>query len=428
MSEMTSGRTTYRTSRRTHRAQGQRAASWWKQAQRYLVGGVNSPVRAFRAVGQEPLLAAQGKGPWLTDVDGARYLDLIMGWGALILGHGHPAVMTEARRQLREGVHLGLTHEAEIRLAEAISTAIASIEQVRCTPSGTEACLTAIRLARGVTGRSKILMFEGCYHGHASVPASVEQDVIVVPYNSFEALTEAMRRDGEQIACAIIEPIAANMGLVLPAEGWLRRLRELTSQWGALLIFDEVVTGFRLAYGGAQTLEHVTPDLTVLGKIIGGGFPIGAVGGSKRLMQRLAPEGDVYHAGTFAGHPLAMAAGLATLNVLKDGVIHRRLETLGNRLAERLREAAAHAGMAVQVNQRGSMLTVFFSDQAVVDFATAQQSRRASFAPFAAALRHAGVLIPPSPFETWFVSAAHDARQIDRLADAAADAFRQLGR
>ena len=295
-----------------------------EEAQRYLVGGVNSPVRAFRAVGRDPLFVTKGQGALISDASRHAWIDCVMGWGALILGHAHPGVLRAVRRQVANGVHFGLTGQAEVALAKAISEAIASIEQVRFTPSGTEACMTVIRLARACTGRSKVLTFEGCYHGHSDgllakrsegVPEAVAQETIVIPYNDLDALEEAFRRFGDQLACVLLEPVAANMGVVVPEAGFLQRLRELTRRHGALLIFDEVVTGFRLAYGGAQTLLGVTPDLTVLGKIIGGGFPIGAIGGPRHLMQRLAPEGTVYHAGTFAGHPVAMAAGLATLGL-----------------------------------------------------------------------------------------------------------------
>jgi glutamate-1-semialdehyde 2,1-aminomutase len=412
-----------------------KAAPWLVEARRVLVGGVNSPVRAFRRVGGEPIVAARGRGAILQDVQGRRFVDCVMGWGALILGHAHPEVMRAARLQLLRGPLFGLTTPPEVALARQIADAIPSIEQVRFTPSGTEACMTAIRVARAATGRSKVLSFEGCYHGHsdgllvrrgsglatlglsgsAGVPASIAQETIVIPYNDTGALEEAIGRFGELIACAILEPVAANMGVVPPQPGFLRRVRELTAARGILLIFDEVVTGFRVAYGGAQSALGVTPDLTVLGKIIGGGFPIGAVGGPTRLMARLAPEGDVYHAGTFAGHPMAMAAGLATLQALRRQRPYAALEALGRRLEDGLRRALTHTEPQVQINRFGSMLTVFFGGRRVVSFADAQAADAKRFAAWAGRLRSRGILVPPSPFEALFLSTAHTSAQIDRI-------------
>jgi len=396
-------------------------------AARYLVGGVNSPVRAFRAVGQPPVVLTEGRGALLRDVDGRRYLDFIMGWGAAILGHAHADVVHAVRRQVGRGAHVGLTHEAEARLAQAISDAIPSIEQVRFTASGTEACMTAIRVARGATGRSKVLTFEGCYHGHsdgllvkrgsglatlglassAGVPEPIAQQTLVAPYNDPAALEDIFNTFGGQIACVILEPVAANMGVVVPERKFLERVRELATRHGAILIFDEVVTGFRTAYGGLQRALEITPDLTVLGKIIGGGFPIGAVGGSRALMSKLAPEGPVYHAGTFAGHPVAMVAGCATLEALRREDPYKRLERMGRELADGLAQAAARAGVPVQVNRLGSMLTVFFNRAPVRRFDEARQADLQAFAGFANELRRQGVLIPPSQFETLFLSTAH---------------------
>jgi len=406
-----------------------------EEAKRYLVGGVNSPVRSFGKVGGEPVIAKQGKGAYLVDASGRRYIDLIMGWGALILGHAHPTVLRAIRHQVATGTSLGLTHQTEVELAKAITEAFPSIDQVRFMTSGTEACMLAIRLARACTGRSKILTFEGCYHGHSDgllvshrtgVPEALAQETITVPYNDVEALDERFRRFGDSIACAIVEPVAANMGVIVPELTFLRRLRDLTTRHKALLVFDEVVTGFRVAYGGAQTLFRLTPDVTVLGKIIGGGLPVGAVGGPRHLMEGLAPEGPVYHAGTFAGHPVAMAAGLATLTVLKQEPPYERLESLGARLATGLLEAAERARVAIQVNRLGSMATVFFNAQPVTQFASVQQTQTRQFASVANHLRKAGVLIPPSPFEAMFLSAAHTQDMIDRMIEVAADAFAQL--
>ncbi len=388
-----------------------------------LIGGVNSPVRAFRRVGGSPLVLRSGRGAWVTDVNGRRYLDLIMGWGSLILGHHHAQVLNAVRRQLSRGTLLGLTTELEGQLAQGIGEGMPSIERVRFTPSGTEACMTAIRLSRAWTKRTKVLTFEGCYHGHsdgllaksAGVPSSVAQETIVIPYNDVAALEEAMARFGDEIACAILEPVAANMGVVVPDPAFLQRLRAATTTQGIILIVDEVVTGFRLRYGGDQKAFGIAPDLTVLGKIIGGGFPIGAVGGRADIMEQLAPEGAVYHAGTFAGHPVTMAAGLATLKVLGQQNPYERLEAMGDQLASGLRTAARQHGVAVQVNQIGSMLTVFF-----------HASPAKQFAAFANGLRRSGILIPPSPFETWFLSTAHTAAQVEHIVEAARKAYAQL--
>jgi glutamate-1-semialdehyde 2,1-aminomutase len=401
-------------------------------------------VRAFKAVGGKPVLVARANGPILVDTEGRRFTDLIMGWGALILGHAHPRVTAAIRTQAAAGSHFGLTCPGEAALAEAIAAAVSSIEQVRFTASGTEACMTAIRLARAATGRSNVLTFEGCYHGHsdgllvkrgsglatlgiassAGVPETIASQTLIAPYQDLEALERIFRDHGGELAGAIVEPVAANTGVIVPQPRFLRRLRELTSQHGALLIFDEVVTGFRLAFGGAQALFDVAPDLTVLGKIIGGGLPIGAVGGPRALMSQLAPEGRVYHAGTFAGHPLSMAAGLATLLELRRSRPYRALEKLGVRLAEGLRAAARRWEAPVQVQQIGSMLTVFFHGSPVRDFADAQQADRARFAAFANRLRHGGVLVPPSPFEAMFLSTAHTQPMIDRVVELSNAAFR----
>ena len=414
--------------------------------ERYLVGGVNSPVRAFRRVGADPVVLRSGRGAWVTDARGRRFLDCIMGWGSLILGHNHPPVLRAIQRQLSRGTVLGLTTARERQLAETLCDAMPSIERVRFTPSGTEACMVAIRLARAWTTRTKVLTFEGCYHGHsdgllvkrgsglatvglsssAGVPSSVAHETIVVPYNDPAALEDAVTRFQEDIACAIVEPVAANMGVVVPDRVWLKRLRALATAHGIVLIFDETVTGFRLRYGGIQETVGVKPDLTTLGKIIGGGLPIGAVGGRADLMEQLAPNGPVYHAGTFAGHPLAMAAGVATLGVLRRQAPYERLEALGGRLAAGLRDAAKQARSALQVNQIGSMLTLFFSECPVRRFADAQAADTQRFAALANALRRRGVLIPPSPFEAWFLSARHTAAHVDRITAMAQHELRGL--
>jgi len=391
-------------------------------------------------------VARGGHGAWLIDHEGTRLADYIMGWGALILGHAHPAVVGAAHQQLRRGPLVGLTHPAEVELARTIVEAIPSIEQVRFTASGTEACMTAVRLARAATGRTNVLTFEGCYHGHsdgllvkrgsglatfglsgsAGVVPAYAAETIVVPYNNLGAVEQAVAQFGERIACAILEPVAANMGVVVPAPEFLNGLRAITARHGILLIIDEVVTGFRLTYGGAQGLVGVTPDLTVLGKIIGGGFPIGAIGGPRSIMQQLAPDGPVYHAGTFAGHPVTMVAGLATLQELKRRRPYAELEARGSHLAEALSRAARTASVSIQLNRSGSMLTLFFTDAPVHDFASAQRASKARFAHVAAVWRRHGILVPPSQWETMFLSTAHTPAMLEACVDAFAKACRTM--
>ena len=406
-------------------------------ARRYLVGGVNSPVRAFRSVGGTPLQLVEGMGAEVVDAAGRRYVDGISGWGALILGHRHPAIARALTRALKSDWLLGLTHPAEAELARRIVNAVPSAERVRLTVSGTEACMTAVKLSRAHTGRTTLLVFAGCYHGHgdslmanhtAGLPDSIAADTLVIPYNDREALEEAFVRAGSTLACAIVEPVAANMGVVPPVTGFLERLRTLTAQHGVVLIFDEVVTGFRLGPGGAQARFSVHPDLTTLGKIIGGGMPIGALAGPERLMRRLAPEGDVYHAGTFAGHPLSMAAGIAALDELIAHPPYERLERLARWAAEGLAEAARRAGVPVQVNRAGSMFTLFFSASPVRNAVEAKATSSRRFARWANVLREHGVLVPPSPWEACFLSAAHTERHIERWLAASRTAFAAIAR
>ena len=403
----------------------------------YLVGGVNSPVRAFRQVGGRPILLAQGRGAEVVDSHGRRYIDFISGWGCLLLGHNPPALARALRRSLTQGAPMGLTHPAELELARRIHDAMPSIEQIRFTASGTEACMTAVKLARAHTGRAKLLTFAGCYHGHgdslmagktAGIPDAAARATLTVPFNDRKACEAALARHGHELACVIVEPVAANMGVVVPDPGFLARIRERTLEQGIVLIFDEVVTGFRVGAGGAQARFRIRPDLTTLGKIIGGGLPIGALGGSKRLMQRLAPEGDVYHGGTFAGHPLAMTAGVALLDEIRQRPPYDRLERLSAHLADGLLAAAELSGVALQVNRVGSMCTAFFSDEPVRNFAQAAASRRDRFARWANALREQGILVPPSPLEALFLSTAHTERHIERMLRASRAAFRTMGK
>lgn len=418
-----------------NRVPAQKRRGCREEARRLLVGGVNSPVRAFRHVGGEPLMLVRGTGAEVIDHEGRTYGDFIMGWGALILGHRHPTVAGALGGALEHGTILGLTHPAELELARLIVEAVPSVARVRFTVSGTEACMTAVRLARAQTARTKVVVFEGGYHGHsdsllakvsAGIPSLLEEETVRVPFNNPRAFEDAIRRSSKELACVIVEPVAANMGVVSPLTGYLEQIRALTKRHGIVLIFDEVVTGFRLAYGGAQAQCGIRADLTTFGKIIGGGLPIGALGGSAHLMRRLAPEGDVYHGGTFAGHPLSMAAGVATLGVLKEQPPYSQIEALAARLAEGIQREAERAGVPIQVNRAGSMMTVFFSKQPVVNVDGAKGSRRDRFARWATTLRERGVLVPPSPFEALFVSAAHTRAHIDRLVEASREAFQAM--
>ncbi len=405
-------------------------------------GGVNSPVRAFRSVDTEPLILAAGEGARVRDVDGRSYLEYIGGWGPGILGHGHPAIIAAIRAQAEIGFALGLTGPLEIELAERIRDRMPSMERLRFTSSGTEAVMSAVRLARAATGRDLIVKFAGGYHGHsdgllveagsglatqsipgsAGVPNGAAATTIVLPYNDRAAVAYAFAEHPGRIAAVIVEPVAANVGVLPPVPGFLEGLRDVTAHDGALLIFDEVITGFRVARGGAQARYGVTPDLTTLGKIIGGGMPIGAYGGRRDLLSLIAPEGPVYQAGTLSGHALSMAAGIATLDAL-DNDAYARLETAGARLETGLGSAAADAGRTIAIARVGSLLTVFFAPVAPTDAAAALGGDRAVFGRFFRAMLAAGVLLPPSPFEAWFLSLAHDDAVIDETLVAARQAF-----
>jgi glutamate-1-semialdehyde 2,1-aminomutase len=382
-----------------------RSEALHEAARRVTPGGVNSPVRAFRAVGGVPRFMARGAGSKLYDVDGREYIDYVLSWGPLILGHAAPPVVEAIERAARDGTSFGAPTPYEVELAELIVDAIPSIEMVRFVNSGTEACMTALRLARAYTGREKIVKCAGCYHGHADallvatgsgaltlgIPSSpgvgrAAADTIVVPYNDAGAVAEAFSRFPGEIACVIIEPVAGNMGFIAPAQGYLEALRASTRDAGALLVVDEVMTGFRLAYGAAQARYGVSADLTCLGKVIGGGLPVGAVGGRRDIMERLAPSGDVYQAGTLSGNPLAMAAGIAQLRELRDGDAYERMERIGEALVSGLRDAFAAAHHPAQVDRIGSMWGLFFNDRPVTDLATAQRSDTKAFARFFGAM------------------------------------------
>jgi glutamate-1-semialdehyde 2,1-aminomutase len=426
--------------------QNDRSAQLFARALELMPGGVNSPVRAFRGVGGTPRFIREASGATMTDVDGRTYIDYVCSWGPLILGHADPEVISALTDALARGTSYGAPNELEVELAEEIIDAVPSIEMVRMVNSGTEATMSAIRLARGVTGRDKVIKFEGCYHGHGDsllvkagsgvatlglpdspgVPASLAQNTITVPFNDAAALAEAFQQHAD-IAAVIIEPIVGNMGCVPPKDDYLKTVRALTSKHGALLIFDEVMTGFRVARGGAQELYGVLPDITTLGKIIGGGLPVGAYGGSKGLMRNIAPAGPIYQAGTLSGNPLAMTAGLVTLRRLREKSVYEKLEHTTGRLCGRLSRAAADAGLKTITNRVSSMWTTFFTDRPVVDWTTANRSNRELYGKFFHAMLNEGVYLAPSQFEAAFVSTAHTEDRIDRTIAAARRAFASLG-
>ena len=418
----------------------------FKKAKTLIPGGVNSPVRAFGSVGSTPFFVRKAAGSKVWDEDGNRYIDYVASWGPMILGHAHPAVVDAIRKAARRGTSYGAPTAAEVEMAAAITRAFPSMDLVRMVSSGTEATMSAIRLARGTTGREKILKFEGCYHGHADsllvkagsgvatlgipgspgVPKGLAELTVTVPFNDLAAVKTAVKKHGKELACVIVEPAAGNMGLVPPAPGFLKGLRELTAAAGIVLIFDEVISGFRLRFGGFQHLVGIRPDLTCLGKIIGGGLPVGAFGGRRKIMESLAPAGPVYQAGTLSGNPLAMAAGLATLGVLENESDYRDLDRKTRRLCDGMMKLFRKKGLAVTLTRRGSMFTVFFTDGDVTDFASALRCDTGLFARyFNAMLRH-GVSLPPSQFETAFVSFAHSSEDIDRTLEACGKALASL--
>lgn len=427
-----------------------KSRSAFERARRVLVGGVNSPVRAFAAVGGQPVVIAEAAGAYVTDLDGNRYIDYVGGYGPAILGHAHPAVVQAVAEAVGRGTCPGAPTEAETLLAEQICAAFPSVAKLRMTSSGTEAVMSAVRLARGATGRRRVVKCIGCYHGHADamlvsagsgaaalgvpssagVPAAAVADMLVVPYNDLAAMERAFDQFGSEIAAVLIEPVAANMGVVPPAPGYLAGLRGLCDRCGALLILDEVITGFRVARGGAQELYGVRADVTALGKIIGGGLPAGAFGASDQIMSHLAPAGRVYQAGTLSGSPAVTAAGLATLKLLQAEGFYDRLEQTSGELERGLRRAAAAAGLEGRVcfNRVGSLLCCFFAPPPVVGFGAVSAGNAAAFAAYFQAMWEAGIFLAPSPFEAMFVSAAHGRAEAQRTIEAAAGAFQRAGR
>ncbi|MFH1734017.1 MAG: glutamate-1-semialdehyde 2,1-aminomutase [bacterium] len=400
----------------------------FERARRSIPGGVNSPVRAFGSVGGTPRFIERGQGVHLYDADGNRYIDYVMSWGPLILGHAHPAVVEAVQKAASNGTSFGASTEAEIELAERVKERMPHCELLRLVSSGTEAVMTAARVARGFTGRDVIVKFDGCYHGHSDgflvaagsglatgglpaskgVPADITKNTLSLPYNDLETAAEAFTRQSSQIAAVIVEPIAANMGVVMPESGFLEGLRELTAKHGALLIFDEVITGFRVARGGATELLGVTPDLVMMGKIIGGGLPIGAVGGRREVMEMLAPVGDVYQAGTLSGNPISVAAGIATLKELDRPGFYDGIQNTTNKLVDELRKVYQNGSETVQINSAPGLLTVFFSTTSVSDFRSAKAQDSVKYGRFFHNMLNNGVYLPPSPYEAWFISSEHD--------------------
>ncbi len=408
-----------------------------------MPGGVNSPVRAFKSVGGEPFFAQRAQGAWLWDVDGNRYIDYVGSWGPMIAGHAHPAVLEAVAKTIRDGLSFGVPNALEVTMAETISRLVPSCEMTRMVNSGTEATLSAIRLARGATGRTKIVKFEGCYHGHGDsflvkagsgaltfgvpnspgVPRALADLTLTLPYNDFDAASALFEETGDEIAGLIIEPVVGNANCIPPRDGYLQHLRALCTRYGALLIFDEVMTGFRVALGGAQALYGVTPDLSTFGKIIGGGMPVGAYGGRRELMAQISPSGPIYQAGTLSGNPVAMAAGLATLELIQAPGFHAALEAKTRALCQGIEAAAREAGVALTTNAVCGMFGLFFTDAKVESFKQATACDTAAFNRFFHAMLERGVYLAPSAFEAGFLSAAHADTDIAATIDAAREAF-----
>lgn len=424
----------------------EKSAKYFAEAQHYIPGGVNSPVRAFKSVGGNPVYIERGAGSRIYDVDGNSYIDYIGSWGPLILGHAHPRVLSAITEVAALGTSFGAPTERETQMAKLVCELVPSVEVVRMVNSGTEATMSALRLARGYTKRNKIMKFEGCYHGHADsllikagsgvatlglpdspgVPEGTAANTITVPYNDLESVKLAFSTYGDDLAAVIVEPVGGNMGVVPPLPGFLEGLREITKKHGTLLIFDEVMTGFRVARGGAQELFGITPDLTTMGKVIGGGLPVGAYGGKREIMQQIAPAGPIYQAGTLSGNPLAMAAGLTTLEELSKPGVYERLEKLSARLAEGLADNASKLGIPHTLNRVGSMVCLFFTDTPVINYETAKTSDLERFSAYFSHLLEEGIMIPPSQFEGMFVSLAHSEEDIEKTIEASYQAMKKL--
>jgi glutamate-1-semialdehyde 2,1-aminomutase len=412
--------------------------SLFQEAQKVIPGGVNSPVRAFKAVGGNPLFIAKAKGPRITDVDGNEFIDYVSSWGPMIFGHAHPRIVEAVSRQAQLGTSFGAPTELETELAQKVVAAVPSVESVRLVSSGTEATLSALRLARGFTGRDKIVKFEGCYHGHGDsllvkagsgvlslglpdcpgIVADLAKNTLNVPYNDAQAVEELFSKMGKEIACLIVEPVGGNMGVVPPQPGFLELLRKVTAKSGTLLIFDEVITGFRVSYGGAQKLYGVTPDLTCLGKIIGGGLPVGAYGGKKEIMDHIAPVGAVYQAGTLSGNPLAVTAGIEMLNLLSQPGVYEDLEAKSERLSSGFKENVKKLGITATFTRVGSIFSMFFTDQEIINFDSVKTSDTDLFKRYFNAMLEEGIYIAPSQFEAGFMSAVHTDDDIDQTIEA----------
>jgi glutamate-1-semialdehyde 2,1-aminomutase len=419
----------------------------FQQAQKHIPGGVNSPVRAFKGVGGDPIFFREGKGAWLTDAEGKQYVDYIGSWGPMIVGHAHPQVLTAVKEAVDHGLGFGAPTEIETTMADLVCELVPSMDLVRMVSSGTEATMSAIRLARGYTGRDKIVKFEGCYHGHADsllvkagsgaltlgvpssggVPASLAEHTLTLRFNDMDSVRECFQQVGEQIACIIVEPVAGNMNCIPPTPGFLEGLRQVCDEFGTVLIFDEVMTGFRVALGGAQAHYGVTPDLTTFGKVIGGGLPVGAFGGKREVMEHIAPLGPVYQAGTLSGNPIAMAAGLATLKLIQTPGFHEQLSTSTSKLVAGLKQAADDAGVPMTTNHVGGMFGLFFTEDKQVDFyEQVANSNQERFKQFFHAMLDRGVYLAPSAFEAGFLSAAHGDKEIDFTINAAKEAFASI--
>ncbi|MDP2167268.1 MAG: glutamate-1-semialdehyde 2,1-aminomutase [Thermodesulfovibrionales bacterium] len=418
----------------------------FKKAQALIPGGVNSPVRAFKAVGGNPIFIERAKGSKIYDVDGNSYIDYVLSWGPMILGHAHPKVVSKLKAAIDRGTSYGAPTALEIELAEIVLKAYPSMDKIRMVSSGTEATMSAIRVARGFTGRDKIIKFEGCYHGHADgllvkagsgattfgvpdspgVPKSYAKNTITLPFNDASALKSVIEKEWKSIACVILEPVVGNIGCVLPGPGFLEGLRNLTKKHGIVLIFDEVMTGFRVAFGGAQARYGIKPDMTCLGKVIGGGLPVGAYGGRKEIMSMVSPEGPVYQAGTLSGNPVAMTAGIETIKILSRKGVYQRLEKSASALEKGLKDASRRAGATTKFYRAGTMFCTYFTDKEVTDYETAKTSDTAKFARFFMGMLKRGINLAPSQFEAGFISLAHSAKDIEKTVKAAYETLKSI--